>query len=292
MNYRDLQVFLTLVDLGNMGRSAEQLHMSPSTLSRRLMRMEEAVGATLISRDTQPLELTEAGKRFLQHAEQTLFAWEALRQEVAPTVSELSGSLTVFCSVTASFSVLPEILARFRDRYPGVDLRILTGDAEESIPRVQSGEADLVIAARPERLETGLTFKALLTSPLLFIAPRHASALPGLKQGQPDWSQVPMILSATGLARTRIDQWFESHNVRPNVYAQVSGNEAIVSMVALGVGIGVVPELVLRSSPASGRVRMLPVEPELEPFLIGLCVQTRQLDSPLIQAFWKTALTG
>ena len=290
MNYRDLQVFLTLADLGNMGRAAEQLHMSASTLSRRLVRMEEAVGATLVSRETQPLALTEAGQRFLQHAEQTLYAWESLRQEVAPVVSELSGSLTVFCSVTASFSVLPEILARFRDRYPGVDLRILTGDAEESIPRVQSGEADLVIAARPEQLETGLTFKALLSSPLLFIAPRHASVLPGLKQGQPDWNQVPMILSATGLARTRIDQWFESRGVHPN--AQVAGNEAIVSMVALGVGVGVVPELVLRSSPVVGRVRTLPVEPELEPFLIGLCVQTQQLDNPLIQAFWKTALNG
>ena len=157
---------------------------------------------------------------------------------------------------------------------------------------MQSGEADLVIAARPEQLATGLTFKSLITSPLLFIAPKHASALPGLKHGQPDWNHVPMILSATGLARTRIDQWFVSRDVMPNVYAQVSGNEAIVSMVALGVGIGVVPELVLRSSPVAGRVRILPVEPELEPFLIGLCVQTQQLDNPLIRAFWKTALNG
>ncbi|MFL0808229.1 MAG: HTH-type transcriptional activator IlvY [Oceanobacter sp.] len=292
MNYRDLQMFLTLTSIGNMGRAAEQLHMSPSTLSRRLAAMEREMGISLIARDSQPLSLTEAGRRFSQYAEQTLYAWDALRQELNPHVSELSGSLTLFCSVTASFSVLPEILARFRERYPAVDLRILTGDAEESIPRVESGDADLVIAARPEQLLAGLTFKALLDSPLLFIAPRHASAVPGLHPGEPDWSSTPMILSATGLARTRIDQWFVSKNIQPNVYAQVSGNEAIVSMVALGVGIGVVPELVLRNSPAAGRVRILPVEPELEPFLIGLCVQTRCLDNPLIQAFWKTALDG
>lgn len=266
--------------------------MSPSTLSRRLTVIERDVGANLVSRDRQPLELTDAGKKFSQYAEQALYAWEAIRQELNTQVSELTGSLTLFCSVTASFSVLPEILARFRERYPAVDLRILTGDAEESIPRVQSGDADLVIAARPENLATGLTFKALISSPLLFIAPRHASSVPGLHQGEPDWCSTPMILSATGLARTRIDQWFVSKNIHPNVYAQVAGNEAIVSMVALGVGIGVVPELVLKSSPAAGRVRILPVEPELEPFLIGLCVQTPCLDNPLIQAFWKTALDG
>lgn len=292
MNYRDLQMFLTLTSIGNMGRAAEQLYMSPSTLSRRLAAMEREIGVTLVDRDSQPLMLTEAGRRFSQYAEQTLYGWDALRQALNPEISELSGSLTLFCSVTASFSVLPEIVARFRERYPAVDLRILTGDAEESIPRVENGDADLVIAARPEQLPTGLTFKALLNSPLLFIVPRHASAVPGLRPGEPDWSSTPMILSATGLARARIDRWFVSKNIRPNVYAQVAGNEAIVSMVALGVGIGVVPELVLRSSPAAGRVRILPVEPELEPFQIGLCVQTPCLDNPLIQAFWKTALDG
>jgi LysR family positive regulator for ilvC len=60
-------------------------------------------------------------------------------------------------------------------------------------------------------------------------------------------------------------------------------------MVALGVGVGVVPELVLRNSPMASRVRVLPVEPELEPFAVGLCAATEQLQSPLLQALWKTA---
>ncbi len=292
IHYKDLQIFLTLCSIGHMGRTAEQLHMSPSTLSRRLASMEREVGAQLLTRDSQPMLLTSAGRRFQEHAEQTLFSWESMRQEVNTRVSSLHGSLTLFCSVTASFSVLPEILARFRDRYPGIDLRILTGDPEDSIPRVASGQADLVIAARPEQLETGLTFRGLLSSPLLFIAPRHASPVAGLHPGGPNWREAPMVLSATGLSRSRIDQWFFSKGFSPNVYAQVSGNEAIVSMVALGVGIGVVPELVLKNSPVAGRVRVLSVQPELEPFLIGACVQTQRLSDPLIQALWKTALDG
>lgn len=292
MEYRDLQAFLALCSTLHLGRAAEQLHMSSSTLSRRLARMEEESGAQLVDRDNSPLVLTAAGERFRQHAEQTLFSWETLRNEVNASISDLQGSLSLYCSVTASISILPDLLSRFRERYPLVDLRIQTGDAAESIPKVLSADADLVVAARPEQLESGLTFRALTSSPLLFIAPRNMAFVPELDRLNPDWGRVPMVLSATGLARSRVNQWFANKGLSPHVDAQVAGNEAIVSMVALGVGVGVVPELVLRNSPVSGRVRVLAVQPELEPFLIGVCAQTSRIEEPLIQALWKTAIAG
>ncbi len=289
MDYKDLHAFLTLASTLHLGRAAELLHMSPSTLSRRLSRMEQDVGAALMLRDSSPLELTIAGERFRQHAEHTLFDWQTLRNEVNTGVSDLSGQLTLFCSVTASFSVLPDLLSRFREQYPNVDLNILTGDAAESIPRLMSGEADVVVAARPEALEQGLTFRALTSSPLIFIAPRNMAVIPALTRGEPDWSEVPMVLSSGGLARSRVDQWFADRQIEPHIYAQVAGNEAIVSMVALGVGVGVVPELVVRNSPVVSRVRVMSVQPELESFLIGLCSHSHRLNEPLIQALWKTA---
>lgn len=86
-----------------------------------------------------------------------------------------------------------------------------------------------------------------------------------------------------------MNTWFQAKDIKPHIYAQVTGNEAIVSMVALGVGVGVVPELVLRNSPLASRVRILNVQPELEPFSIGLCTQNQRLNEPLLQALWKTA---
>lgn|SRR5690554_4690951 len=290
MDYKDLQVFLSLCSCLHLGKASVQLHMSPSTLSRRLARMEEEAGAQLLTRDTTPLQLTAAGERFRQHAEQTLLSWQELRTALSTEVSDLSGRLTLYCSVTASYSFLADLLSRFRERYPLVDLRIHTGDAAESIPRALSGEADVVIAARPEQLPQELTFKAIAASPLLFIAPRAPGAVSALTRSDIDWSAVPMVLSETGLARTRVNRWFESRGITPHIYAQVTGNEAIVSMVALGVGAGVVPELVLRNSPMASRVRVLNVQPELEPFSIGLCAQSQRLQEPLLQALWKTAV--
>ena len=289
MEYKDLRVFLTVTEAQHLGRAGQQLHMSPSTLSRRLTRMEKDAGAQLLIRDSGPLTLTPAGELFRQHAEQTLLAWDALRSAVDTEISDMEGSLTLYCSVTASYSFLADLLARFRERYPRVDLRIHTGDAAESIPRAESGDADVVIAARPEVLSPELTFRGITTSPLLFIAPRVQGTVPELRHSETDWAQVPMVLSETGLARSRVNQWFAARGIRPNIYAQVTGHEAIVSMVALGVGVGVVPEVVMKNSPLSSRVRELNVTPELEPFSIGLCARTERLNEPVLQALWQTA---
>jgi LysR family positive regulator for ilvC len=251
--------------------------------------MEEEVGATLLVRETSPLSLTNAGELFKRHAESTLSDWQQLKSSVSGEVSDLQGSLTLFCSVTASYSFLADLLARFRERYPLVDLHIHTGDAAESILKVENGEADIVVAARPEQLSEELTFKTIMPSPLLFIAPKNSTTISQLNQAEIDWSAVPMVLSETGLARTRVNHWFAARGIQPNIYAQVSGHEAIVSMVALGAGVGVVPELVLKNSPMAARVRVLAVQPELEPFAVGLSAKTQRMQETLLQALWKTA---
>ena len=97
-----------------------------------------------------------------------------------------------------------------------------------------------------------------------------------------------MILNERGLARERVDRWFRARGVLPTVYAQVAGNEAIVSMVSLGFGVGVVPEIVLANSPLADKVHSLPVRPALAPYEVGLVALERKRSSPLVEAFWKT----
>ena len=95
-----------------------------------------------------------------------------------------------------------------------------------------------------------------------------------------------MILNERGLARERVDRWFRDKGLRTNIYAQVAGNEAIVSMVSLGFGIGVVPRIVLDNSPLAGKVRIVDAKPALAPYEVGLVTQEKKLSSPLIDAFW------
>jgi LysR family positive regulator for ilvC len=98
-----------------------------------------------------------------------------------------------------------------------------------------------------------------------------------------------MIVPETGLARERVDLWFRQRGVAPRIHAQVSGNEAIAGMVALGFGCGVVPLLVLRSGPFREQLRVIDAMPALPPFRIGLCCRAQALRNPLVAALWSLA---
>lgn len=290
MEYKDLEVFIQLAEHQHLGVVSQLVHCSPSTLSRRLKRMEESIGCNLFNRQGTRLHLTDEGDQFRQHAEQVLGLWHQLKISMQRQASELQGQLSIYCSVTASYSFLPELLSRFRSQYPLVDIRLKTGDAAESISHVQSGDVDMVIAARPDQLAANLTFKTITPASLLFIAPASNQAIPELLEEDIRWDKVPLVLSQTGLARTRVDRWFKQRRLKQNIYGQVSGNEAIVSMVSLGCGVGVVPDLVLKNSPLMSKVRILEVQPELESFAVGLCAQSKRLHEPLISALWQTVM--
>jgi LysR family positive regulator for ilvC len=80
--------------------------------------------------------------------------------------------------------------------------------------------------------------------------------------------------------------------VRPSVYSEVPGSEALLSLVALGCGVGIVPRLVVDRSPLRDEVRALEVEPGLGEFRVGLCTPRRKLASPIVRAFWDATSTG
>ena len=78
-----------------------------------------------------------------------------------------------------------------------------------------------------------------------------------------------MILAEQALSRRRVDAWFRKKGLRPRIYAEVAGHEAILSMVRLGCGVGVVPALVLETSSFRDQIRVLQVTPALTPYRVG-----------------------
>jgi LysR family positive regulator for ilvC len=283
MDDRTLQQFVNLAASLHFGRASEASHVSPSALSRSIRRLEERVGARLFERNNRMVELTAAGERFLDYARQALGDWDSIRNTLMEQSGELVGDVRIYCSVTASYSFLYDILARFRANHPRVEIRLHTGDPEDAIPRVLAGEEDMAIGARPDRLPPGLAFRLIAESPLVFIGSKPGPGSPGRRLAL----DQPMIVPERGLARRRIDDWFAEHGARPNVYAQVAGNEAIVSMVALGFGVGVVPRIVLDNSPLADRVELVDFEPALGAYPVGLFALERKLASPIMSAFWN-----
>ena len=288
---RLLKQFVNLADSLHFGRASEASHVSPSALSRNIRQLEGELGTTLFERNNRSVALTHAGSLFLVYARDSLGQWDAIRNSLMEESGELHGEVSMYCSVTASYSFLFELLSRFRQAHPHVEIKLHTGDPEHAIARVLGGDEDIAIGARPANLQAELAFKPIAVSPLVFIAPLDPDYQVVPRGGNiwqaEDWARVPMILSEAGLARRRVDRWFRQQGVTPTIYAQVAGNEAIVSMVSLGFGVGVVPRIVLDNSPLAAKVRILDVHPELAAYDVGLFTLEKKLRSPLIGAFWS-----
>ncbi len=291
MDTRTLHQFLCLAESLHYGRASHTANVSLSTLSRSISQLEEELGSRLFERDNRSVTLTPKGYIFEQYARDALIRFNALKLQLGEDTGPLRGELSLYCSVTASHSILFDLLERFRPCFPGVEIKLQTGDPEDAINRVNTGKEDITIAAHPKSLPRGVVYHPVRSSALLFIAPTtHSDPTIPTEQNprSAKWADVPMIMSISGLARSRVDAWFKARKVSPKIYAQVAGNEAIVSMVGLGLGVGVVPEIVLDNSPLANKVRVLDINPPLMPLDLGLFTLKKSLSNPLVRAFWET----
>ncbi len=288
MDLHRLRLFKHLASSLHFGRTSRACHVSASALSRIIQRLEEEIGESLFLRDNRSVQLTPAGEAFRGYTEDVIDRFEVLQKELSQE-QRLTGEISLYCSVTAAYSILPDIFQRFRSTYPDVQLNLQTGDAALAIDKLVSREADLTVAALPAKLPERLFFLEVRRTPLDFIAPVDFPEAVVFRNGEIDWQQTLLILADYGLSRERTEKWFQEKGITPNIYAQVAGNEAIIAMVSLGCGVGVVPRLVLEKSPLHKKVQVLDVDAALEPFAVGICASKKSLQRPQVAAFWKVA---
>jgi len=290
MDSRSLKLFQHLANSLHFGKTASAYHLSPSTLSRTIQRLEDELGSQLLIRDNRSVLLTSEGKKFLSYADQQISQGESLKQSLNSSQEELSGSLNIYCSVTASYSYLPPLLEKFRQAHPNIDINLDTGDAADGIDQIKNQRVDLAIAARPDDLASSIHFQTIATVPLAIVAPNINCSVKQAWQAEAiDWADLPIILPEHGVARKRFEQWFrQKYSGRPNVYAQVSGQEALVSMVALGCGIGLSPIVVVDNSPVKDRIQILS-DTSIAPFDLGLCCFKKKLSDPIVAEFMAMA---
>lgn len=284
MDIQALETFIKTAELLHFGKASRACNLSPSALTRTIQRLEEEVGQSLFLRDNRSVVPTEAGRQLLAYARNTVLEWQQFRESFAPETT-VNGTLSLYASITAVYSLLPELLEAYRSTYPDVQLELRTGAAEKAVEQVLSGEIDLAVAALPDQKPARLEFLPLAETPLVFIAPASA------KKKAADLAQAPLVVPQSGVARFRLDRWLRNAGIVPNVSVEVSGNEALIAMVRLGAGIGIVPRLALERSPLRDDVLILPGMPKLDPYVVGLCSNARNLKRPSIAALWALAHT-
>ena len=252
MNFYELEAFLALAKTLHFGKTASKLNMSPSALTRLISRLEEELGVSLFDRNNRQIYLTDQGKIFEKFAQESLSKRADLKVSLSGNGERIEGVLPLYASVTACYTVLPGFIKRLTEKYPGIQLSVETGDPAAAISAVKENRALLAIGAIPETGLASMETVSVVKTPLVYAASKNGPYTKLEGSPQDILSSVPLVLPKAGLARSRFDKWIKSRNVKPIIAAETEGNEAILAIAQLGLGIGLVPQIVLENGPYKG----------------------------------------
>jgi DNA-binding transcriptional LysR family regulator len=145
MTIRQLEVFLAVGQAKSFSRAAERIHLSQPTLSEHIRELEAELGVRLFARHPKSVSLTEAGRIFADYATRVVATLAAGRQALAELDGLQRGSLVVGASTTPGTYVLPALIARFRDAYPGITVALRIANSRIVEERVRDGEVDVAV---------------------------------------------------------------------------------------------------------------------------------------------------
>lgn len=220
----ELQLFRHLCQTLNFGRTSLDCHVSPSTLTRTVQRLEARAGRRLLDRGPRGVALTPAGQRFRGYAEEAVHAWQTFRA-ADPLEGGLAGTLRIFATVTACQALVPDLLAPVRAAHPLVEVDLRTGDAAAALARLDEGEVDAAVAGVPDRVPLSVIVRTLTTTELVLVAANDTPATP----------EGPYVLPRRGLVRDAAERWFRARGGHaPTVVAEPDWHEAVLTLAALG----------------------------------------------------------
>ena len=212
---------------------------------------------------------------------------QSLKTQFDEEMQTVSGQLTLFCTVTAAHVYAPKLIETFRRQYPDAEIKLTTGDVALAFEKIDQQTADFAYAVFPEKLSQKYQFHSIESIPFKLIGPTIATPFSEyMSATEINWEKLPFIMPESGPVRERMLDWFKQMDIEPNVYAQVSGHEAIVSMTALGCGVSAIPYPVLEHSPLIDKIKILPVSVPPTPLNLGIACLKKRLKVPVNEAFW------
>lgn len=243
MDLRTMRQMSAIAAHKHMTRAAEELGVTQPALSAALRKLEDELGTELFHRTGHGVELTEAGRVFIEHAQITLRAAEKTTEAVRSLVGLETGSIRVGAGATATGYLLPGAIQAVRKQYPGLRFSIKEAGSAQVAQGVLSGELDLGIVTLPvnhPRADELMIVREIPDELRLIVPPGHA--LDGKRTFQ--WSDLigqPVVAFEAGSAvRAVIDSAAGSHGVNLEVVMELRSIESIVQMVRAKIGVGFV----------------------------------------------------
>lgn len=279
MNIQKYMAFVKTVEYGSFTRAAELLNYSQSGISRMIGDLEKEWNIILLERGKSGVRLTSDGMKLLPHAKNVCSEYEKLQMQVDELNGLKSGLIRIGTFSSVATHWLPNIIRRFQEDYPNMDYELLLGDYTEIEEWILSGRVDCGFLRLPARPEFETCF--LEQDRLLAILPEDHPLARLDRLPVAALCDEPFLLLEKG-AKAEVSEIFERCGLKPKVHFTTWDDYAIMSMVESGLGISILPELILKRVPYRITAKELEVPAYRK---IGVALRSRKTASLAVKRF-------
>ena len=241
----DLQAFAAVADTGNFRKAAELIHISQPAFSRRIDKLEGALGVSLLERSTRKVELTAIGRDFARKTRQLLDDLDATLMGIRDVSATRMGEVTVACVPSAASYFLPGVIKRYHLAYPNIRVRIFDAGANEVLAAVARGEADFGLNFIGSQ-EADLEFEVILEEPFVAACRRDH---PLARRKSVAWNELRaydfMTVGKSSGNRLLMDLALAGVPDRPAWIYEAQHVMTLLGLVEAGLGVAALPRLAM-----------------------------------------------
>ncbi|WPH23069.1 LysR family transcriptional regulator [Variovorax paradoxus] len=291
IEFRQLRQFVVVAEELNFGRAAEKLHMSQPPLSVAIRNLELQVGTLLIDRSRHHVRLTPAGKVFLKDAQRLLTQAHAATERARRAAQGAEGSLSLSFVPSAALDLLPDIFKRFQRDYPTVHLHVTAETTTRQVEALRRAEVDLALVVGPLQDVPDLAFVDLQAQGFVIAVPRSHALAKQRSVKIKALAAEPFIAfpaaEGAGFVAALLGAC-KAAGFSPRVVQEASQMQAVLTLVAGGLGIALVPASMRML--AMKDVTFLEVAETRAPPTYQLAfAYSRTNDNPVIHSFLSVA---
>lgn len=246
MNIQKYMAFIKTVEYGSFTKAAKALSYSQSGISRMINDLEKEWKVSLLERSRLGVELTSDGMKILPYAKKVCEEYEKLQNQVDEINGLQSGLIRIGTFSSVATHWLPNIIKKFQQDYPHIDYELILGDYEEIENWIIEGRVDCGFLRLPTNYNLETVF--LAEDKFMAILPQNHILSKEEKVSLSDLCDEPFMLLEKGTNR-EISEIFEQNNLTPKIHFTTWDDYAIMSMVESGLGISILPELILKRVP-------------------------------------------
>lgn len=266
MTLKKLKYVIAIAECRSISKAASELFISQPSLSSILSSIEKDLGISLFDRSTNPLSLTYAGEKYVKTAKEILTLEHNLRKELTDVSNMKKGKITIGIPSVRGTHVLPLILPKFKEKYPGIEIHIIEGDSNYLEECLLSGKVDLVLTSLPskdKKITCELLYeekimlackKGYLDSKYLLNTNSNIVNLKNLKE-------VDFILTKKNHRIRKLTEYlFDHFDFNPKVVLETSNTATAFRLATSGLGICFVSEMVLSTTKPMNKFDLFNIE--------------------------------